>query len=120
MIQNAVQTKYQKLKSKNFIELKLNENAFEIFENTFLLDKHYDILQTKKQNKQLDAKIETCLNLTNFVNNYNSCNKEKISEDIFLNGGFLLDIYQNRDYLKTTVIESTLYQKIITMHSRLS
>jgi hypothetical protein len=44
MIQNAVQTKYQKLKSKNFIKLKLNKNAFEIFENTFLLDKHYDIL----------------------------------------------------------------------------
>lgn len=118
MIQNAVQTKYQKLKSKNFIELKLNENAFEIFENTFLLDKHYDILQTKKQNKQLDAKIETCLNLTNFVNNYNSCNKEKISEDIFLNGGFLLDIYQNRDYFVQDDIFEHNNEKYLLIHNK--
>jgi hypothetical protein len=51
MIHNAITTKYQKQKLKNFIEIKLNENAFEVFENTFLLDKYYDILSITSGNQ---------------------------------------------------------------------
>jgi hypothetical protein len=51
MIQNAITTKYQKQKSKNFIEIKLNENALEVFGNTFLLDKYYDILSITRDNQ---------------------------------------------------------------------
>lgn len=118
MIQNAITTKYQKQKSKNFIEIKLNENAFEVFGNTFLLDKYYDILSITRDNQQSNVQLKTCLNLTKLVNHYNLYNAEKISEDIFLNGGFLLDVYENRDYFVQDDIFEYNNERYLLIHNK--
>jgi hypothetical protein len=45
-------------------------------------------------------------------------NAEKISEDIFLNGGFLLDVYENRDYFVQDDIFEYNNERYLLIHNK--
>lgn len=118
MIQHAIQTKYQKYKSKNFIQINLDDNAFDVFENSVLLDEFQDILSVKSNNVELDSKVNTCVNLTKLVKYYNASHTQQITTDIFINGGFLLDVFENRDYFVQDDIFQYNNEKYLFVHSQ--